>query len=61
MSVGVRKTLDELQNKTQSDSLTEVIRRALWVYDFLVTHDKRGAKLVMRTEDGHEETVKLFP
>ncbi|MHC4403173.1 MAG: ribbon-helix-helix protein, CopG family [Planctomycetota bacterium] len=54
-----RKNLEALRDKTQADSLTEVIRRALAVYDFLWNEKNKGAKLVVNGADGQKELVLL--
>jgi hypothetical protein len=41
-------------------SLTEVIRRALSLYDIVVEHTGEGGKVVFRFPDGEEETLRLI-
>ena len=53
-----RARLEELRVKTSADSLSEVVRRALAVYDVLITHGGRVPKLVM--EDGTTEKLVLY-
>jgi hypothetical protein len=60
LSEDVRKRLEALRGRTEADSLAEVIRRALAVYDFLWTERKRGGKLVVRGSDDTEHTVVLI-
>ena len=57
MAESVRKQLEHLRDQTNADSLAEVIRRALAVYDLLrkATHD--GGKIVIETETGQRELV----
>jgi hypothetical protein len=59
MAEPVRKQLEHLRDQTQADSLAEVIRRALAVYDFLHTEKSKGAKIVVKDEDGERELVLL--
>ncbi len=59
ISEDARKNLEALRDKTQADSLTEVIRRALAVYDFLWSQKQKGAKLVVNGPDGEKELVLL--
>lgn len=54
----VRVRLEELQMKTSADSLSEVVRRALAVYDVLVTYGGHAPKLML--EDGTVEKLVLF-
>ncbi len=59
LSVSVRERLDELKTKTQADSLVEVIRRALAVYDYLWDEKGRGCVVVVRTDGKERELVLL--
>jgi len=54
----VRKFLRDL---TEADSLTEVIRRSLAVYDYLWGERSKGGKILVRTvnEDGGVEEREL--
>ena len=52
--------LDRLQERTQADSLSEVIRRALALYDFVSEETSRGASVVVRAEDGQEQRVVVL-
>lgn len=52
----VRDRLVELQKRTGAESLTAVIRQALACYDCLVT---QKGKLILRHEDGREETFLI--
>lgn len=45
---------------TGAVSLTEVIRRALSLYDVVVEHTGEGGKVVFRHRDGEEETLRLI-
>lgn len=58
----VRATLEEVQVRTGAASLTEVIRRALAVYDYFTeeTRTGTGTTIILRTESGAEKTVKLI-
>jgi hypothetical protein len=55
----VRKQLDALRDRSQADTLVEVVRRALAVYDHLWAAKARGAKLVIRDQDGEQELFLL--
>ena len=60
MTEQVRAQLEELRDLTQADSMTEVIRRALAVYDFLWNEKEDGATTIVRTKDGKEREVLLL-
>jgi hypothetical protein len=59
MAESVRQQLEQLRDRTQADSLAEVIRRALAVYDFLWTEKDKGNALVVKSERGEREVVLL--
>jgi hypothetical protein len=52
----LRERLAELRALTEADSVTEVVRRALAVYDVLVTRRERG---FLRSADGTEREVLI--
>lgn len=53
----VRKQLEHLRDQTHADSLTEVIRRALAVYDLLWKATSDGGKIVIQTDEGEKELL----
>lgn len=48
----VRARIEALQSMTESDSMTEVIRRALALYDVVVEARSNGQTLLIRDADG---------
>jgi hypothetical protein len=50
----LRERLDELRALTEADSVTEVVRRAIAIYDVLVTRKER---VFLRSADGTEREV----
>jgi hypothetical protein len=54
----VRRRLEELREETEADSLTEVIRRALAVYELLWRETRQHGELVIR-RNGDEIRVAL--
>ena len=56
----VREQLKSLENRTEAGSLTEVIRRALSLYDLVVEHQEQGGKLIFAHSDGTKETLKVL-
>lgn len=60
LTQGAKKQLDDLQKRTEAASITEVIRRALAVYDALEQHKSENWEIVLRnTKKGVEKTVCL--
>lgn len=52
--------LERLRELSEADSRTEVIRRALSVYDLLLEQSNQGATLILRYEDQSEKEVLLI-
>ena len=57
MSQRVRERLERLRDQTGADSLVEVIRRSLAVYELLWSEQEKGGKLVVRRPDGDAEMM----
>jgi hypothetical protein len=53
----VRRKLEALREKTDADSLAEVIRRSLAVYDLLCEHRGSGGAIILRDEHGVDREV----
>jgi hypothetical protein len=54
----VRARLEQLRVMTEADTITEVVRRALAVYDVLMTAVReRGDKVILRSADGSEREM----
>ena len=60
VSHDVRDSLNRLAQVTDSHSITEVIRRAVAIYDIIVEEQAKGTKLVFRQRDGEEETIRVL-
>jgi hypothetical protein len=57
----VRQRLESLQARSEADSMVEVIRRALAVYEVLWEAKDEGASVIVRTKGGEEKEVILAP
>lgn len=55
-----RDRLEELRERSEADSLTEVIRRALAVYDAVLEHYGTGGKVLLRDKDGVDRQVLVL-
>lgn len=60
MPVATKKQLEALRTQTAADSLTEVVRRSLAVYDFLWEQKVQGAEIIIRTKNGGEKVFVLL-
>jgi hypothetical protein len=47
-----RERLERLREETEADSLTEVIRRALAVYEQLQRTQRHGGAIILRSRNG---------
>lgn len=56
----VKERLEVIREQTHADSMSEVIRRALAVYDFLSIEKLNGATLIVRGADGSEKQLELL-
>ena len=54
----VKRRLDRLLKATDAESLTEVFRRALTVYDDVVTTYNDGGDVILRDSDGKRRHIK---
>lgn len=52
--------LESLRQRTGATSLTEVIKKALALYDLVDEHTANGGALIFRNADGTEERLRLL-
>lgn len=60
LTAQVRAELDELQRKSKSSTLTEVVRRSLALYHFFTDMTADGWALVLRHPERGEQQVKVL-
>ena len=53
----VRERLERVRVMSEADSLTEVIRRALSIYDTLLTTSKEGGKIILQVDGKERELI----
>lgn len=58
ISTKVREQLERLRIRTEADSLVEVIRRALGVYEYVVEAQRGKSRIIFR--NGTQEEEKVF-
>jgi hypothetical protein len=61
LSQAVRDRIEELRDQTGADSMTEVIRNALAVYEFLHRQVRRGGSVRVESAAGEAKEVVLVP
>lgn len=55
----MRDQLERVKEDAQAESLTQVLRNALVLYDALLAETKNGKTLVLRDDEGNEQEVLL--
>lgn len=55
----VRERMNRLLDLSESETLTEVIRRSLAVYETLLQQRADGAETIVRTKDGQERVLMI--
>ena len=50
----VKAQLEDIRDRTNADSMGEVVRRAVALYGFLLQEKQKGSALRMRNPDGSE-------
>jgi hypothetical protein len=56
----IKERLESLQERSESSSVTEVIRRALALFDLVTEHGNNGGEVILKHEDGTEEKLVLL-
>jgi hypothetical protein len=59
MGKEVRERMEELKDETGARTLTDVVSRALAVYDYLWKQKRTGGKILVQDDDGTRELVIL--
>ena len=59
LSKQVYDQMQTLQKRSDATSLTEVIRRALALYDVITEHVSGGGRIILRHKNGDDENVRL--
>lgn len=59
LSSSTRQRLEKLKTTTQADSLAEVLRRALIIYEFLWLERSNGSRIVVKDSASEKEVVLL--
>jgi hypothetical protein len=60
MSPEVKARIEQIRDQLYADSMGEVIRRALAVYDFFLEEQAAGNTIIARREDGTEKEISIL-
>lgn len=55
----MKDLLEELRDKSESPSLSEVFKKSLGVFGLILDHIADGGKVVLEDRDGNREVLKL--
>ncbi len=56
----VRERLEKIQSESEAETLTEVVRRALAVYEDLLSVRRAGGRIIIESADGVVESLRVF-
>ena len=56
----VAANLERMIEQSHSASRTEVIRKAIRLFDLVLAHRQDGGKLVLQHQDGTQETIQIL-
>ena len=59
-SLKLRETMESLLDRTDSDSITEVIKRAIYFYDWHIGQCEKGAQFYVKSR-GQKKRHLLYP
>ncbi|MEM7457140.1 MAG: ribbon-helix-helix protein, CopG family [Planctomycetota bacterium] len=54
-----KKRLEKIQRETEADTLTEVIRKAIRLYEIAIERSQNGSRLVLKSDDSEQELLVL--
>ena len=60
MPLKTRELLEKLQQRTEAGSMTEVIRRALALFDVAIAEHEKGNKLFIHSGDGTQTRIRFL-
>lgn len=52
--------LQRVQERTHSPSITEIIRRALALFDLFTEHTSNGGEIIFKHRNGGEEKLRIL-
>jgi len=56
----LRGQIEDLVNRSTCANITELIRRAIALYDLVLEHSHHGGEIVFRHESGKEEILRIL-
>ena len=60
LSPRAKERIEDLRTRSDAESLVEVVRRALALYDKLLTIDEKEGKIIFENPDGTQERLHIL-
>lgn len=60
MPAEVKEKIEALRDVNGIENLSEVVRRALAVYELIMSEQEEGAAIVFKKKDGKEQNIIFF-
>lgn len=57
----LRKRIDDVKDLSEAESISEVLRWSLAVYEYLWLEKGKGSEIVIRKKNGKEKELELLP
>lgn len=59
-SEGTKDSFEKLKEKCGASSISEVVRRALVIYEYLLDQQKSGGRIITEHPDRPNEVIRVF-
>jgi len=56
----VKAQLLDLKERTKADSMSEVVRRAIELYDLVMSTQEKGGKLIIKENPGFPREIRIL-
>lgn len=60
LSAQARERLESLKERSDLSTMTDVVKRSLFLYDVMLKHQNAGGFIVLQGKDGSEERLLLL-
>ena len=60
MPESVKERLEQLRDNTHADSMSEVVRRALALYELVTREVVQGSSLIIKSSNGSERHIEII-
>jgi hypothetical protein len=56
----IHEQMQIVQQRSQASSITEMLRRAVALYDLITEHISEGGQVILRNKKGEEENLRIL-